>query len=30
MDYKKTLNFPETSFEMRANLPIKEPILQKQ
>lgn len=30
MDYKKTLNFPETNFEMRANLPTKEPILQKQ
>ncbi|SJZ64517.1 isoleucine--tRNA ligase [Mycoplasmopsis verecunda] len=26
MDYKKTLNMPNTSFEMRANLTSKEPI----
>ena len=25
MDFNKTLNLPETSFEMRGNLPKKEP-----
>lgn len=29
MDFKKTLNNPTTSFDMRANLAHKEPILQK-
>ncbi|MGH7411795.1 MAG: hypothetical protein ACREJ6_12145, partial [Candidatus Methylomirabilis sp.] len=24
-DYKATLNLPETSFPMRANLPVREP-----
>lgn len=30
MDYKNTLNMPETSFEMRGNLPQKEPGILKQ
>lgn len=30
MDYKKTLNIPKTNFEMKANLNIKEPKIQKQ
>lgn len=30
MDYKDTLNIPETNFEMRANLPVKEPQIQQQ
>lgn len=29
MDYSKTLNLPETEFPMRANLPQREPELQK-
>lgn len=29
MDYKKTLNNPSTTFEMRANLAQKEPEIQK-
>ena len=30
MDYKNTLNMPDTSFEMRGNLPKKEPGILKQ
>ncbi|MFV8473036.1 isoleucine--tRNA ligase [Mycoplasma sp. 31_09] len=30
MDYKKTLNMPNTAFEMRANLTTKEPLLREQ
>ena len=30
MDFKETLNMPKTDFEMRGNLPTKEPtILEK-
>ena len=29
MDYKDTLNLPKTSFKMKANLPQKEPELEK-
>ena len=29
MDYKDTLNLPKTDFEMRGNLPKKEPDFQK-
>ena len=29
MDYKDTLNMPETTFEMRGNLPTKEPVIQQ-
>ena len=28
-DYKETLNFPDTSFPMKANLPNKEPEILK-
>ncbi|MFV8499998.1 isoleucine--tRNA ligase [Mycoplasma sp. VS424B] len=30
MDYKKTLNMPNTAFEMRANLTTKEPLFREQ
>lgn len=30
MDYSKTLNLPKTDFPMRANLPAREPEMQKQ
>ena len=29
MDYKETLHMPKTGFEMRGNLPKKEPGIQK-
>ena len=29
MDYKDTLNLPETDFPMRANLPNREPVMLK-
>ena len=29
MDYKNTLRMPKTDFEMRGNLPKKEPVFQK-
>ena len=29
-DYKQTLNMPKTAFEMKANLNVKEPNIQKQ
>ena len=28
-DYKETLLMPKTSFEMRGNLNVKEPLIQK-
>ncbi len=30
MDYKNTLNMPQTDFEMKGNLPTKEPLYQKE
>ena len=30
LDYGKTLNLPKTSFNMKANLPNKEPLLLKE
>ncbi len=29
MDYRKTLNLPQTDFPMRANLPVREPEIQR-
>ncbi|HHY38267.1 MAG TPA: isoleucine--tRNA ligase [Clostridia bacterium] len=29
MDYSKTLNLPQTEFAMKANLPVKEPLIQE-
>ncbi len=30
MDYSKTVNLPQTNFQMKANLPAREPVFQKE